>query len=138
MAGSVEVLVFPKTYTASVELIGEDQDQPLLIRGKIDNSGEAPKVLAEEIKLLASERQERTRRISFRLNALKVTEQQIRELDKLFKRHPGNLPVELIFAHRLEGETIRTILPLKLSLAPSEALSQEAERLFGEPTVFFQ
>jgi len=139
MAGTVEVLVFPKTYAAFVSLISEENDQPIVIKGKLDNSGETPKVLAESIELFSSVREARTRRIVFRVNAGKVTDGQLKELEKLLKKHPGNLPAELHFVTMKEDEVVRTILPLrKYPLAPSETLQAEAERLFGEPTAFYQ
>jgi len=138
MAGAIEVLVFPKTYLASVALIGEDQDQPILVRGKLDNSSDTPKVLAEEITLLSIEREARTRKVIFRLNPERVGEIQLRDLEKLLKKHAGTLPAEIHFEHTVDDELIRTIMTLRnYPLQPSEALQSDAERLFGEPTAFF-
>lgn len=138
MVGSVEVLVFPRTYQACVELIGEDQDQPLLIKGKLDNKGEAPKVLAESIELLSTVRAANTRKVILRLNLDKLTEPLLREVDKTMRKHPGPVPVEMHFWNLLGDELVRAVLPVHtVSVTASDAFQQDLERVFGEPVAFF-
>ena len=132
MTGSVEVLVFPKIYREAAPLIGDDSDQPLLVRGKLDTGGDTPKVLAEDIRLLADAREERARRISIRIPMQGVESKQLVELEALLRRHEGRLPSELVFFEEQDARLIETILPLsRYSLQPSETLEQEIERLFG-------
>jgi DNA polymerase-3 subunit alpha len=49
LAGSVEVVVFPRTYAAHRDLLKEDQI--LLVRGKVDTRDDRPKILCESIEL---------------------------------------------------------------------------------------
>lgn len=139
MVGSVEVLVFPRTYAAHIEMIGEDQDQPLVIKGKLDNTGESPKLLAETIELLSSVREANTRRIVVRVNLEKTSEVQLKDLEKILRKYPGNIPVELHFWNLLGDELVRAVVPLhKHAVTATEAFQQEIERLFGESVAVFQ
>jgi DNA polymerase-3 subunit alpha len=49
MAGSVEVIVFPRTFQAHREILKEDA--VVLVRGKVDTRDDQPKVLCESIEL---------------------------------------------------------------------------------------
>ena len=54
LAGSVEVIVFPRTYQANKELVREDN--VILVRGKVDTRDDQPKILAESIEAFEAAR----------------------------------------------------------------------------------
>ncbi len=138
MDGSMELVVAPAEYQKFSGLLAEGNDAPLLVRGMLDRRSEQPKIRVKEIRLLSEVREARAREVVFQLHLDTVTQQQLEALEALLKKHPGDLPVSLEFRSRVDDENVRVILPLsRYKLKASEALQQEAERLFGEPVAAY-
>ncbi len=138
MEGSLEVIVSPSEYQQYLDLIGEGNDAPLLVRGLLDRRSEQPKLRLREVQLLSEVREAKARRVLFQLSLESVTEEKLTALEATLKRHRGDLPATLEFRTRVDGEAVRVILPLdRYKLKASETLQQEAERVFGEPVATY-
>ncbi|AEF94551.1 DNA polymerase III, alpha subunit [Desulfotomaculum nigrificans CO-1-SRB] len=99
LTGNCEVVIFPDVYRRYAKLL--DRGLPLLIRGKINHSGEEAKVLAEEIWLL----EEISKKLWLKVNCEDAT--LMKELEKVLAKYPGNTPVFLF------NPTKRQVVPLE-------------------------
>ncbi len=138
MEGTIEIVVFQGEYQTHVSLISEENEAPILVRGKLDRKNDQPKIRAEEIRLLSEAREAHARRIVFQVPLEKASEPRLRALEDILKRHAGELPATLELHTRIDDQLVRTILPLeRYRLKASESLQQETERLFGEPVAAY-
>ncbi len=135
LSGSVEIVVFPEVYSASMELLkGED---PLLVSGELDVGEESCKLLAAEVALLRDIKKNTAKRVHIRLTTPGLDEMQMRQLKTIVQRYRGNCEVQLhiIIPNRSET-TIR--LPAQLKMSASDEAMADAEALFGYNVMNFE
>ena len=131
--GSVEVMVFPDTFSASVSAI--KSDEPILVSGTVEVGEESCKIKATEIVLLRDANARQTTKIHVTLNE-DLGRTQLETLQKLLNRYPGGCRTYLHF--QFTGFS-KGVVPLpSLKVAASEDLSVEVERLFGYNAVRFE
>ncbi|HKJ05109.1 MAG TPA: DNA polymerase III subunit alpha [Geopsychrobacteraceae bacterium] len=135
LSGSVELVIFPETYAAAMELLRGEE--PLLVTGELDIGEESCKVLASEIQLLRDAREQQTARVHIRLTTPGLNEVQLRALKQIIQRYRGSCEVRLnvVIPDRSETE-IR--LPKRLKMAASDEALAEAEKLFGYNVMRFE
>ncbi|OAT85539.1 DNA polymerase III subunit alpha [Desulfotomaculum copahuensis] len=90
LTGSVEVVFFPRTYQQYGGLIAPDR--VILVRGKVNNSGEAVKILADEVTPLT-----KTAGGDLYLQFPRPTTELITRVQTLLRAFPGQCPVYLYF-----------------------------------------
>jgi DNA polymerase-3 subunit alpha len=135
LTGSVEIIIFPEVYTASMELLkGED---PLLVSGELDVGEEACKILATEVALLKDIKETMARRVHIRLTTPGLEEMKLRQLKGLIQRYRGNCEVQLHLVIPNRSETIIT-LPQQLKMAASDEAIADAEALFDFSVMSFE
>jgi DNA polymerase-3 subunit alpha len=131
--GSVEVMVFPDTFSGAASAI--KSDEPILVSGTVEVGEESCKVKATEIVLLRDANARQTTRIHVTLNE-DLGRNHLETLQELLGRYPGGCRTYLHF--QLTGLS-KGIIPLPfLMVAASEDLSVEVERLFGYNAVRFE
>lgn len=141
MFSSMEVIVFPRTYQNYITILSECKDQPLLIKGVLDGSGDAVKLRANDIQYLSSVRESKTEKIALKFNLRTLEERILLDLEKLLKKHKGETTsVELHIINdgvvaQIADDSVKNLIA-KLSLRNyklkiSEAFIQELERLCG-------
>ena len=135
LSGSVEIIVFPEVYAASMDLL--KGEEPLLISGELDIGEEACKVLAAEVSLLREVRQTMAQRVHIRLTTPGLDEQQLRRLKEIVQRHRGQCEVQLHMIIPNRSETTIT-LPEQLKMAATDAALADAEALFGYNVMNFE
>ncbi len=96
MSGTIEVLVFPRTYQTAKSTIAPDQI--VVVRGELETGEDTPVLIASEIKLLEQERDEETANfqmldITLPKNADRVLLAKIYEI---LKQNPGSTTTYLI------------------------------------------
>ena len=135
LSGSVEVIVFPEVYTASIELLrGED---PLLVSGELDIGEEACKILATEVALLKDVKETMAKRVHIRLTTPGLEEMKLRQLKGLIQRYRGTCEVCLHIVIPNRSETSIT-LPKQLRMAASDEALADAEALFDFSVMSFE
>jgi DNA polymerase-3 subunit alpha len=135
LTGSVEVIVFPEVYTASMELLkGED---PLLVSGELDVGEEACKILATEVALLKDVKETMAKRVHIRLTTPGLEEMKLRQLKGLIQRYRGNCEVQLHIVIPNRSETTIT-LPQQLKMAASDEAMADAAALFDFSVMSFE
>jgi DNA polymerase-3 subunit alpha len=132
-AGTMEVVVFPKTFEKVRHVLVSDE--PVLLAGEVRNEGSPEaaewKMMLNEATPMAELRQARTTRIEIHLNADTVTSDKLEALRGILTTSQGSTPavVRLMIPQRSE-----TVIPLgeKWRVQPSDELLARLERLFGE------
>lgn len=87
-SGRGECIIFSKTYERYYHLL--KPEAMVMVIGKADVSGDALKVLTDDIYSLDSVRQKFTKSIIVSLNVNEVEENAIRELKNVMEKHKGN------------------------------------------------
>jgi DNA polymerase-3 subunit alpha len=132
-AGTMEVVVFPKTFEKVRHVLVSDE--PILCLGEVRNEG-APeqadwKMMMNDAQVMAELRQARTTRVDIHLNADAVTGDQLSALRGILEGARGTIPAVLRLKIPRRSETV---IPLGegYQVAPSDELLARLERLFGE------
>ncbi|WP_321370294.1 DNA polymerase III subunit alpha [uncultured Desulfuromusa sp.] len=128
LSGSVEVIVFPEVYSASMDLL--KGEEPLLISGELDVGEEACKILATEVALLRDVKQTMAKRVHIRLTTPGLDEMQMRQLKGIVQRYRGNCDVKLHIVIPNRSETIIS-LPDQLKMSASDEALADVDALFG-------
>ncbi len=135
LSGFVEMVVFPETYQAGMELL--KGEEPILVSGTLDIGEESCKLMANEIFALSEVKERMTKRVHFRLTTPGLDEGQLKSLRDILGRHPGscNAVLHLVIPNR--SETIIG-LPETLKVAATDQIMDDAEKLFGYNVVTFE
>jgi DNA polymerase III subunit alpha len=135
LSGSVELVVFPEVYAASMEMI--KGDDPLLVTGELDVGEEACKVLVSEVVLLKEIKETMARTVHIRLTTPGLEEGQMRQLKGIVQRYRGGCDVQLHIVIPDRSETVIS-LPKKMKMAASDQAMADAEALFGYNVMNFE
>jgi DNA polymerase III subunit alpha len=135
LSGSVEVIVFPEVYTASMDLL--KADDPLLISGELDVGEEACKILANEVALLRDVKETMAKRVHIRLTTPGLDEMQMRQLKGIVQRYRGSCDVQLHIVIPNRSETV-IALPDQLKMSATDEAMADAEALFGYSVMNFE
>ena len=135
LTGFVEMVVFPETYQASMELL--KSEEPLLVAGTLDIGEETVKLMANEVLALREVKERLTSKVHFRLTTPGLDESQLRALKEVMARHRGNCEALLHLIIPNRSETLLT-LPETLKVAASDEIMDATEKLFGYNVVTFE
>jgi DNA polymerase-3 subunit alpha len=147
-SGFIEVVAWPEIYRKSVELLGADD--PIFVKGKMEVGEERIQVFANEIVLLAQEvskaranggangngqRNGDGERVHLYVREPEVSADELVQLRETLLEYPGPSTVLLHLVAPGNGETVIE-LPSQVRVAPTPALAEIVEKLFG-PRVSF-
>jgi len=133
--GFVEVIVWPDVYRRCMETLV--LDDPILVQGRLEVGEERVQLIANEVTPLAQLSDERpsgagqqANGVHFYVRGSEVTSDELRQLHDTLLQHPGPCTV---FLHLLMSDRKETVieLPHRLKVAPTAALLEAVERLFG-------
>jgi DNA polymerase-3 subunit alpha len=137
--GLLEVIVFPELFQQVEEvLMAADvgEEQPVMVRGTVDVTEDAVKVIASSITPLADYAERVATRVTVRVPTTGLTGDDLSRLKAVLGRHSGDARVVL----QLIGADSRvTTLALNrdLGVSPTMKLINEVEALVGENRVHF-
>jgi DNA polymerase-3 subunit alpha len=142
LSGSVEVIVFPKTYEQVHFLL--KRDSIIVVRGKVDILDQQAKVLAERVMALDEAEvveaapasvllPENGTTLHVRVDAVRFGETGLRQLKEALGRRQGDRPVVL---HLLTGNHEVVVNARDLRVAASTELQTELEELCGVGNVW--
>jgi len=135
LSGSIDVLVWPDVYTASVELI--ESDEPLFIKGTADVDEEkGVKVISQEIMTFPQAKAKFTNSVHVRMSTLGLEKETLMELKGVFERHTGTCPVSLHFQIPGKGEVV--IKATGMGVTAGEELVGDIENLVGSESVLME
>ncbi len=132
VAGSVEVVVFPETFTKHGSLI--ESDAMLLVRGKFEKDDESARLVATELMPVAALKERTTREVVIHLNGVNSGRPTLEALAELLTRHRGDRRVLLELD--VKGQrALRVRADLAQKVKPSERLVAEVEQICGAGSV---
>ena len=131
-SGSCECIMFGKVYSECGELIVPEST--IMVMGKLESSGDAVKLHAEEVIDLSKAAETLTKSIGLLVDIENHNEQTISEMREIFLKHEGNLPV--ITYIRINGSAKRFIIDNKIKLS-AEFIS-EIQNLLGDESIAYQ
>ena len=135
LAGSVEALVFPATFSKVSNMI--KQDAIVFVKGRLSLREEEPKIIVNEIAALDSVRLKYTKAVLVDLVTMGLDTGTLEKLKKVLSRYPGRIPVYLRFVKPDKKKTVVSI-GNTLCVEPHEGLIRDIEKLFGADVVSFK
>jgi DNA polymerase-3 subunit alpha len=132
LAGSVEVLVFGEVYERAATWLHQP-GLALWLKGAVLQEDQGLKLRALEIAPLETALPAWPERLDLRLQAGRVTREEMVKLKDILVRHAGPVSAYLHFLH--PGEEAVLALPKDLGLTPSANLAEEINRLLGYPAL---
>jgi hypothetical protein len=132
----VDVIVFPEVYQEFGAAL-EATDQPVLVRGVVDWGDDKPKIIADRIVPLTDAAERLSPQVHIDLHTLGLTHDTLGQLKGILQASPGGSAVYLHLLFPDEREVIM-LSEERLQVAPSEALVQSIETLFGQEVVHFE
>ncbi len=133
--GTMETIVWPDTYLkVSSLLVGED---PVVISGKMDVTPERRVLIADSFESLISIRDKSATVALMELKGSECGEDALRKLQDLTKKYPGTCPVKIRVSEVPYPLELKDSRDKPVCVAPSEALCEQVEQLFGRPVLSF-
>ena len=127
LQAAIEVMVFPKTMTEYGSLL--EDDTVAVVRGRLDQRDEQPKLIAMEIRRPELVAAKPGQPIEVTLPLSRLTDTMVRRLRELVQEHPGPSPVLL----HLGEKVIR--LPPQFNVDPRGGIIGALKELFGTAAV---
>ncbi len=136
LLGTVEVIAWPDTYQKVQDILSSED--PVLLTGRLDVSDERRTIIVNEIQSAIALRNKNARQAVIRLNAKNCSSERLGKLRQVLGAHRGNCEVKLVVERASHSQTTIAIQKSLVSVAASEELCNEVERLFGEPVLSFR
>ncbi|NQT95460.1 MAG: DNA polymerase III subunit alpha, partial [Candidatus Omnitrophica bacterium] len=132
LKGTVEVLVFPRSFKNAEKNIREDLI--VFVKGRVNLREDTPKIIAEEILPLEEARRKYTQALSIELITTGLEKDTLARLREVFTRHKGDTPVYINFTTP-DKKKLQMAAGRAVSVLPSDELITEVEKLTGEGSV---
>ncbi len=131
--GAVEVVVFPKTYAETRQVL-EQREEPVLVTGRLNLSESAPKIQANEIILLSEAAEKVMKEVHLRIVSTGLESEDLAALREIFARYRGDSPVTI---HLTIPEHSETVIALgnQARIRPNDLFLREVEGRFGDHSV---
>ena len=132
LGGTVEVLVFPRSFKDAERNIREDAI--VFIKGRVNLREDTPKVVAEEILPLDEAREKYTQALSIELITTGLEKDTLQRLKEVFVRHKGKTPVYINFTTP-EKKKVQMAAGKDFLVQATDELIAEIESLAGAGSV---
>jgi DNA polymerase-3 subunit alpha len=133
IAGTLEVVVFPETFSRHGSLI--ETDAMLLVRGKLEKDDESARLVASELQPIAALRERTTREVIIHLQNGRQERTTFEQLAELLDRHRGDRRVLIELDVQGVERALRVRSEVAQRVKPSERLVTEVEQLCGSGSV---
>jgi DNA polymerase-3 subunit alpha len=132
LEGKVEVLVFPRTYSAYSPYL--KVGSTIFVKGRVDLKEEVPKIIANEFFALEEAMEKMTK--SFQIELAQSTKGNglLSKLKEILSAKPGKTPVILNFKSPA-GKKVQLLTGREFHIYPSQELLEELENLLGPNAV---
>jgi DNA polymerase-3 subunit alpha len=132
LQGSIEATVFPSTYAASHDLLGEDT--AVLIQGQVQKDENAVKILADSIIAINKAEETWTAVIHLNLDMQRTQRDTLKKLHDILKRHPGFCQAYIHLRNQEETDVV-IALPETMMVAAGVSLNRKIKDLLGYDAV---
>jgi DNA polymerase-3 subunit alpha len=138
LEGAFDLVIFSEPFArlrpllkAAIEPGPGQPPVPLVLTGKLEG-GDPPKILVREAILLEEAEKKLASRLRLDVLESEASRDRLLALRSTFRAHPGDCPVLLQLRIPGESETL-IALPDATAVAPSDALVEAVNALFGRP-----
>ena len=132
LTGTVETLVFPRTFQKYSTLVAVDS--MVFITGRLNLREEEPKLVADEIIPLEEVKSKFTKAVTVRLKTPGLEKPLLGDLKDILSRHRGKVPVLLSFQEPT-GRMVNVSVGRNYSVKLDGILVDEIEALCGSGSV---
>ena len=132
LKGTIDVLVFPRSFKSAEKNIAEDA--MVFVKGRVNLREDTPKIIAEEVLPLEDARNKYTQALFIELITTGLEKDMLAKLSEVFKKYKGNTPVYINFTTP-EKKKIQMAAGKRLSVVPTDELISEIENLIGKGAV---
>ncbi|RMD47936.1 MAG: DNA polymerase III subunit alpha, partial [Ignavibacteria bacterium] len=129
--GSCECLMFSKVFAECSKYIYEEST--VLVKGKVESSGDAIKLHVEEAFSLADAKKNLTKKLCIELVSNKNDVEDVVKLKNTFENYDGNIPVVVVV--RQNGTRRNFFTDYKISL--KDELIKEVSDIIGDENIFY-
>jgi DNA polymerase-3 subunit alpha len=131
---SIEVIVFPDAYSSCEDILSSTD--PVIIQGTVKKDERGPKIIADSIDSLAAAREKYTESAKIKLEADKLTRQQMEKIKKALYQFHGSCPVLLTLHFPGRGEVDIEVLK-DLTIKPCRQLTDIVDDILKYKAVTF-
>ena len=131
---AVEVVVFPDAYSSCEEILSSTD--PIIVQGTVKKDERGAKIIADAIDSLAAAREKYTEGARIRMQADKVSRQQMERVKKTLYQFHGNCPVQLTLHFPGRGEVDIEVLK-DLTVRPCRQLSDTIDEILDGKAITF-
>ncbi len=128
LTDSIETMIFPRTFSDYGHLL--EDDRIVIIRGRIDNRDDTPKLMAQSIEVFEAELVGSAPPLRLEVRPEHLSDALIRQLRSILVEHPGDSPV---YIHLSETRAVR--LADNYCVDTSNGLVPDLRVLLGEHAV---
>lgn len=134
LEGTVEALVFPKTFKECGQHLVKDA--VLFLKGKLDKREEDPKLIVNDAVPLTEAHKKFARSLRIHLEGDGLGEERLKTLQEVLLRYPGSTPVYLHFIQK-DRPSSAILVDRSLFVSPGDGLIQALQKVVGPEAVGF-
>jgi len=131
---AVEVVVFPDTYSRCEEILSSTD--PIIVQGTVQKDERGPKIIADSINSLQEAREKYTDSAKIKLEADKLSRQQMEKVKKILYQFHGSCPILLTLHFQGRGEVDIEVLK-DLTIRPCRQLTDQVEEVLNYKAITF-
>lgn len=135
--GSIEAIVWPDVYRKVAHLL--TAEEPVVVYGRLDVTDERCTLIVDRLESLIDLRDRIATQGLLKISGDDELDQKLDRLFEVVDKHSGKCPLKLLL--EIDGAEVSVVLRNKkqqpVCVAPSEALCDEIEQLFGKPVLNF-
>ncbi len=135
LQGSVEVILWPELFAECEKLFLEEE--PVLIKGKVDADGNFPKVIADKVFPLAEAKNHWKGKVHIQLRTPGLERETLLAVKNILAGHKGTNETFLHFIFP-DNHTRQIQVEDQLRIQPSDEVIHEIEAVLGKDTIRFE
>jgi len=135
LQGSVEVILWPEIFSACESLLLNEE--PLLVKGKVDAEGSIPKVIADEVYPLIDAKKYWKGKAHIQLLTPGLEKETLLEIRDILADHKGDNETFIHFIFP-DNKTKTISVERNLRIQPSDDVVQRIEAILGEEAIRFE
>jgi len=127
LTGSISAVIFSQAYESCKQYIADDRE--VLVKARVDLQGEEPEVKVSDVIPVELADEKLARRACVNLTAAAADEEILKNIARIFKKHPGRLPVYFKVDTPVGKVTVAAGSDCRI--APSAELMRECATVLG-------